>query len=483
MAIFYSRVSVVSRARGHSAVSAAAYRAGLSLRDERTGLRHDYSKKRGVLASRMLAPRGAEWALDPSAAWNRAEQAEVRRNARTAREVVVALPAELSASQNVVLARRLGIQLVERYGVAVQVAVHAPDARGDERNVHTHLLFSTRVATPTGFGAKVRVLDDRHTGPVETEAMRDGFARAINDALAAAGHPQQVDARALAVQAREAAGRGDFDAVVALTRTPQRHQGREATALARAGKPAAAVEANAAVKDDNAAVSRWGQERAGQLRAVVARRAQRWVRPSALGVLPHLEKHRRAMGHGLGALPPTTQASGRDAALLNGQAQTAQASTRAARDAVEVYLDLIRRDAEHLEQVMRAYLARLATPPRDVERWVAAATASATPATLGHLAGACAARDAWEQARPIEDGTRRTAMPATKRQWAEHRRRQREEAARQRWALEHAGLVRHLDGVSPDSLDDELKVRMAAVAELVASPEARPRRRNRPVLR
>lgn len=46
MAIYHTRVKTFSRAKGHSAVAAAAYRAGLSLVDERTGARHDYSQRR-----------------------------------------------------------------------------------------------------------------------------------------------------------------------------------------------------------------------------------------------------------------------------------------------------------------------------------------------------------------------------------------------------------------------------------------------------
>lgn len=51
MAIYHTRVKTFSRAKGHSAVAAAAYRAGLSLIDERTGARHDYSRRGGVVES------------------------------------------------------------------------------------------------------------------------------------------------------------------------------------------------------------------------------------------------------------------------------------------------------------------------------------------------------------------------------------------------------------------------------------------------
>jgi hypothetical protein len=46
-AIFHVQVSTVSRSRGRSSVAASAYRAATKLLDKRTGLVHDYQKRRG----------------------------------------------------------------------------------------------------------------------------------------------------------------------------------------------------------------------------------------------------------------------------------------------------------------------------------------------------------------------------------------------------------------------------------------------------
>ena len=58
MAIYHLSVSVVSRSTGRSAVAAAAYRAGACLRDERTGVVHDYTRRGGVLSAEVVAPPG-----------------------------------------------------------------------------------------------------------------------------------------------------------------------------------------------------------------------------------------------------------------------------------------------------------------------------------------------------------------------------------------------------------------------------------------
>ena len=222
MAIYHLSVSVVSRSTGRSAVAAAAYRAGARLRDERTGQLHDYTRRSGVLAAEVIAPPGCV-TLDRERLWQAAEAAERRRDARTAREVRIALPAELDAEACRDLARQYAQWVAERYRTAVDVAVHAPDRSGDQRNRHAHLLLPTReVGADGALGAKLRVLDDRTSGPAEIEAMREAWEEMANRALAAAGVDARIDRRSLVEQ-------GITD------RPPSWHRGPGATALERRG--------------------------------------------------------------------------------------------------------------------------------------------------------------------------------------------------------------------------------------------------------
>ncbi|KAA8420763.1 MobA/MobL family protein, partial [Acetobacter pomorum] len=128
MAIFHLSVKTVSRSTGRSAVAAAAYRSGDTLTNERDGRQHNYANRTGVDDSFIIAPAGCEWAHDRSTLWNAAEQAEKRSNSVTAREYVLALPAELDAKERAGLARAFASAVVERYGVAADVALHAPSA-------------------------------------------------------------------------------------------------------------------------------------------------------------------------------------------------------------------------------------------------------------------------------------------------------------------------------------------------------------------
>src|SRR3546814_19171153 len=85
MAIYHLAVKSVSRSTGRSAVAAVAYRAGVCLENERDGLVHDYTRRRGVGDTFIVAPEGAEWAQGRSALWNAAEGEERRQAAKADR--------------------------------------------------------------------------------------------------------------------------------------------------------------------------------------------------------------------------------------------------------------------------------------------------------------------------------------------------------------------------------------------------------------
>lgn len=448
MAIYYSRLSTVCRSKGHSVVAAAAYRAGIRLTDERTEQAHDFSKRRGVLSTTMLARGNVPWAVDIEKAWSLAERAEVRRNARTGRELIVALPAELSDHETGVLAHELGQDLVDVYGVAVLVAVHAADAHGDERNRHVHLLMSTRVVEEGGFGAKVRVLDDRTTGPLEAQAMRTRVADRINGALARAGRAMRVDARTLNEQASAAATRGDFDAVVALSRAPMRHQGRVATAMARRGEASPVVAANLQRASENVVAHGWGSQRAGQMRRALQARTARGA-PA-----PRTSRHQE-LRKGLGAVGSMSRATGRDAELLNAQTRAQEEGVRAARDGVEAYLDAMSRVADQQAIALRAVGEEIRRGIENADALVASQQAAHVHALALrnaaedehalHRKAAAKAQHETARARGFEVDAEAAMPPVwqvmSRRKWADHRRRQRAETQRREHAEREAALI------------------------------------------
>ncbi len=156
MAIYHLSTKPVSRSSGRSAVASAAYRCAVLLVNHRDGLVHDFTRKEGVEHSEIVLPQGvsADWALDRSKLWNAAEFAEKRKDARVAREFEIALPHELSSEGRLKAARAFAQDLANRYGAAVDFAIHSPSEHGDIRNYHAHVLMTTREVGKAGLGEK-----------------------------------------------------------------------------------------------------------------------------------------------------------------------------------------------------------------------------------------------------------------------------------------------------------------------------------------
>lgn len=243
-------LTVLSRGNGRSAVGAAAYISRSAMSDRRIGKSFNYSAATGLLAEGLVHWRGTTEEL-----WNAAETAETRKNARVARELRPALPADLPVDEQRRLVHGFSCWLKDEFGVAVQYAIHAPTFR-DKRvgrlywdvkrragnndklgalfdpkitnlNFHAHILFTTRRVDPdTGaFGSKTRDLDDKKKGPEALLRIRKEWERRTNAALEKAGSKARIDLRSY--EAMAAAG----DAPEGLV--AQRHLGPRATARIR----------------------------------------------------------------------------------------------------------------------------------------------------------------------------------------------------------------------------------------------------------
>jgi len=259
----------IARGQGRSACAAAAYRAGEAIDDARTGVRHDYTRKGGVLHSEIIAPDGAPaWAYDRSALWNAVEAAEdksTRRDtAKTAREFEVSLPHELDAEQRQAAGLEFARYLVDTYGVVADVSFHAPHPYGDGRNWHVHILTTTRTMGEDGFGGKVRELDSPKTSGAHIVAIREQWANIANRHLEAAGREERIDHRSYADQGR------DQEATI--------HLGPDAAAMERKGEQTELGNINRTVKaanDDRARLEAEAAEVSAQIIDLEEERAKR----------------------------------------------------------------------------------------------------------------------------------------------------------------------------------------------------------------
>ncbi|MGS0943775.1 MobQ family relaxase (plasmid) [Pseudomonas luteola] len=260
MAIYHLSVKTISRSAGRSATAAIAYRSGELIADQRTGVIHDYTRKQGVEHKEIFLPENAPvWASDRAQLWNAAELSETRKNSTVAREFEVALPAELNQSQRIELVREFARELVDRHGMAVDVAIHEPGKDGDSRNHHAHVLCTTRRLTPEGFKDKTRELDTKTSG--EVEQWRGKWAEMSNRHLEKAGREERIDHRSLEAQKEAAIERGEHKQAIQLERLPMKHLGPKVVRLEQRGTRTDRGEVNREIGKANVQIINLADER------------------------------------------------------------------------------------------------------------------------------------------------------------------------------------------------------------------------------
>ena len=184
--------------------------------DQRTGNRHDFTRKGGVDGWEQMTPAHApDWMKDPAACWNSVEAFERRADAQTAREINMALPRELTTGQMKDLTRAWVQKNCVDRGMVATVAWHDLDSE----NPHAHVMLTMREIDGDGWSKKkARQWNDKAL----LNQWRETWANEANAALEAAGSRERIDHRSLKDQG--------------LDRVPTRHMGPKATAMERRGE-------------------------------------------------------------------------------------------------------------------------------------------------------------------------------------------------------------------------------------------------------
>ena len=162
MAIFSMNIAKVSKSNGKSAVNSSAYIHRQRWQRSLTGEYVDYRYKMDEpIYSEMLLPKNAPLEYsDPKVLWNAVEMIENNSNALLARRVILALPLELSLSQNKQLVHDYCIEQFVDKGMCADTVIH-----WKEGNPHAHILLTTRPFKENGdWGIKekkIYKLDER----------------------------------------------------------------------------------------------------------------------------------------------------------------------------------------------------------------------------------------------------------------------------------------------------------------------------------
>ena len=196
-----------SRVKKSSAVAAVAYACTTSLTDQRTGTTYNYvhgnQKKVASTVDLGLYFPGGKMVIQErdrlgeySDFWSKVELKEKRKDSRTARTIIAALPIEMTRNEHIAILEEYREFLASKYGLATQIAIHYDSPH----NPHAHIIMPTRSVSATGeLGEKIRSLDSQKTAHYEFQTIRESWAEICNQILEPKYHTR-IDPRTLEAQ-------------------------------------------------------------------------------------------------------------------------------------------------------------------------------------------------------------------------------------------------------------------------------------------
>lgn len=202
MANYHLEISVISRGQGRSFIKAINYISGKKLHDIYNGKTY-YNCRQDVLYDKIFLPNNAPPEFhNLQRLCDQIDRAEVRYDARTAREFKGALPNELPVHEL--------IQIVDEYvdrnfvnqGLCAIVAIHEGRNETDpsRNNPHVHIIVPTRFVGPEGFSKKK---DREHDNIKYINIWREQWAKVQNRAYERNGLKVRVSHESLEIQRKD----------------------------------------------------------------------------------------------------------------------------------------------------------------------------------------------------------------------------------------------------------------------------------------
>ena len=241
-------------ARGHAALYFQVKYVGLKSKKWRPGLsashigyilRDDALEQSSDCQISGILSNMGETIEEIAAAWDAIEELEqgYRANATVQYRIVWNLPHDLEPAQRREMVQKFCERTFGELGLPWVAAIHKPDPKGDERNYHAHIAFSTRPCERTGDHewefAQEKITD--LTDPEGLKLMRAVAARRMNNACRAAGKAERYTHLTYAERG--------IDAV------RQAHVGPARMAAHERGESVAVIERNAKVVERNEAAA------------------------------------------------------------------------------------------------------------------------------------------------------------------------------------------------------------------------------------
>lgn len=250
MAIYHCSTKPISRSSGRSATASSAYRSAQKIVDKQTGEIHDYTKKQGVAYTEIITPKNINIdEVTREDLWNLAEQTEKRKDARVSREFVIALPHEISRERQIEVAKEFSQYLSDRYTIVADLAIHEPSKYGNDKNIHAHIMITTRKAEMMNGKLQLTEKTDLELSNSKRKSIglkatqedikeiREKWADVANRALKKEGVDIRIDHRSYADQEKE--------------QIPTKHEGVTVTELRRKGQIIGVAKLNEEIKEEN----------------------------------------------------------------------------------------------------------------------------------------------------------------------------------------------------------------------------------------
>ena len=224
MANYHFETTIISRGKGRSVTGSVSYICGRTLHDSYKNRTYHNPRKDVVWQKIFLPEHVPPELLKLQHLCDEVEQAEVRWDARTARQFIASLPNELPAGDLVRIVHEFVEYNFLPYGLCAIAAIHRGHNRDDpsRNNPHVHIIVPTRTLGPDGFSAKK---DREHDKRKYITIWREQWAAVQNRAYERNGLDIQVSHESL-----EAQGKGDREPTIHLSRIDwQREQRGERT--------------------------------------------------------------------------------------------------------------------------------------------------------------------------------------------------------------------------------------------------------------
>lgn len=199
MANYHFETTIISRGKGRSVTGSVSYICGRTLRDSYNDkIYHNYRKD--VVWEQIFLPAAAPPRFrNLQYLCNEIERAEVRWDARTARQFIASLPNELPPGELVRIVHEFIEDNFLFYGLCAIAAIHRGRNRDDpsRNNPHVHIIVPTRAVGEDGFHKRK---DREHDKRAYVTIWREKWAQVQNRAYERNGLDIQVSHERLEAQ-------------------------------------------------------------------------------------------------------------------------------------------------------------------------------------------------------------------------------------------------------------------------------------------